>query len=168
MLFSPLSHDNVLKESLLPPRIFVDADGCPVKDEIYRVAKRYEVPVLVVANSWMNTPDDANVEFVQVGDGFDEADDWIVEQCASNDIVITADIPLAARCIEKNSRALGPKGRVYTEDTIGGALAGREVAAQLREHGLITGGPAPFTKQDRSRFLQRLDDQINAALRASR
>jgi hypothetical protein len=148
-------------------RIYVDADGCPVKDEIYRVAKRHEIRVTLVANSWMRTPDDPDIELVQVDDGFDAADDWIVEQVATNEIVVTADIPLAARCIEKGARVLGPKGRVYTEDSIGGALANREVASQLREHGMMTGGPAPFAKKDRSRFLQQLDVTIHACRRAT-
>jgi len=145
--------------------IYVDADGCPVKDEIYRVAERYSVPVTVVANSFIRVPDGQSVKFVLVDDGFDAADDWIVEQVQTNEIVVTTDIPLAARCIEKGARVLGPKGRIFTEESIGGALADREVASQLREHGLITGGPAPFGKKDRSRFLQRLDDVINACLR---
>ena len=143
-------------------RIYIDADGCPVKDEVYRVAKRYGVPVSVVANSWMHTPDSADVAFVQVGDGFDEADDWIVEHACADEIVITTDIPLAARCLEKGARALGPKGRVFTEESIGDALANREVSSQLREHGLMTGGPAPFGKTDRSRFLQKLDEIVVA------
>jgi len=146
--------------------IYVDADGCPVKDEIYRVAKRYGVPVTLVANSSMRTPDEDSIKFVLVDDGFDAADDWIVEQVKANEIVVTADIPLAARCIEKGARVLGPKGRVYTEESIGGALADREVSSQLREHGLMTGGPAPFGKKDRSRFLQRLDDEIHACRNA--
>ena len=147
--------------------IYVDADGCPVKDEIYRVAERYGVPVTLVANSWMRTPADAGIELVLVGDGFNEADDWIVEQVHANEIVVTADIPLAAQCLEKGARVLGPKGRVYPEDSIGDALANREVSSQLREHGMITGGPSPFGKKDRSRFLQRLDDAIHACRRAT-
>ncbi len=142
--------------------IYVDADGCPVKDEIYRVAKRYGVPVTLVANSWMHIPDEPGIELVQVGNGFNEADDWIVEQVNANEIVITADIPLAAQCLEKGAHVLGPKGRVFTQASIGDALASREVSSQLREHGLMTGGPAPFGKKDRSRFLQRLDDTIHA------
>ena len=102
-----------------------------------------------------------------VDDGFDAADDWIVERVNANEIVITADIPLAARCLEKGARVLGPKGRIYAEDSIGDALADREVSSQMREHGMMTGGPAPFGKKDRSRFLQRLDDAINACRRAS-
>ena len=147
-------------------RIYVDADACPVKEEIYRVAKRYEVPVTIVTNSWMRIPDDAGVELEVVGDGFDEADDWIVDQVNANEIVVTTDIPLAARCLEKGARVLGPKGRVYTEESIGDALASREVSSQLRENNLMSGGPAPFGKKDRSRFLQRLDDAINACRNA--
>ena len=142
--------------------IYVDADACPVKDEIYRVAKRYGVSVTLVANSWMRIPDDVNIDLQVVGDGFDEADDWIVEKVNANEIVITTDIPLAARCLEKGARVLGSKGRVFTEESIGDALASREVSSQLREHNLMSGGPAPFGKKDRSRFLQRLDDAINA------
>ena len=147
--------------------IYVDADGCPVKDEIYRVAKRYDVPVTLVANSWMRTSDEAGVELVLVGDGFNEADDWIVEQVNTNEIVITADIPLAALCLAKGARVLGPKGRIFTEESIGDALANREVSSQLREHGMMTGGPAPMGKKDRSRFLQRLDDAIHACRNAT-
>jgi len=147
--------------------IYVDADACPVKDEIYKVARRYSVSVTVVANSWMRTPDDAIIEFVQVGDGFDEADEWIVEQVNSNEIVITTDIPLASLCVKKGAHVLGPKGRVFTEESIGDALASREVSAQLREDGLMSGGPAPFDKKDRSRFLEKLDQVINAAKRAT-
>jgi uncharacterized protein len=146
--------------------IYVDADGCPVKGEIYCVAKRYGVPVTLVANSWMRTPDEVGVEFVLVSDGFNAADDWIVEQVNANEIVITADIPLAAQCLEKGAHVLGPKGRMFTENSIGDALADREVSSQLREHGLITGGPAPYGKKDRSRFLQRLDDIIHACRHA--
>ena len=140
--------------------VYVDADGCPVKDEVYRVAGRYGVGVTLVANCSMHRPE--GIELVVVGDGFDEADDWIVEAVKADEVVITADIPLAARCLEKGARVLGPKGRVFTEESIGGALANREVSSQLREHGLMMGGPAPFGKKDRSRFLQRLDDVIVA------
>ena len=118
------------------------------------------------ANSWMRIPDDGSVELEVVGDGFDAADDWIVERVNANEIVITTDIPLAAQCLEKGARVLGPKGRVFTEESIGDALANREVSSQLREHGLASGGPAPFGKKDRSRFLQRLDDAIHACRNA--
>ncbi len=149
----------------MPVQIHVDADGCPVKQEIYRVAKRYALVVQVVANKWMETPDDPLVRMVVVTDGFDAADDWIVEHAAADDVVVTADIPLAARCLAKGARVLGPKGRRFTDDDIGGALASRALAAHLRESGLITGGPAPFKDRDRSQFLQALDAAIQEGRR---
>ena len=144
--------------------IFVDADGCPVKDEVCRVAERHGLEVKLVSNTWMRTPSVAWLELVVVDDGFDAADDWIVEQAAERDVVVTADIQLAARCLEKGARVLGPKGRVFTENSIGNALAGREASAYLREMGVMTGGPAPFTKRDRSRFLQRLEELARLCL----
>ena len=144
--------------------IFVDADGCPVKDEICRVAERHGLEVKLVSNTWMRAPSVAWLELVVVDDGFDAADDWIVEQAAERDVVVTADIPLAARCLKKGARVLGPKGRVFTENSIGNALAGREASAYLREMGVMTGGPAPFTKRDRSRFLQRLEELARLCL----
>ncbi len=141
--------------------IFVDADGCPVKEEVYRVAGRYGLHVTLAANSRFRVPDDEQIELVVVGDGFDEADDWIVDHLHGNDIVITADIPLAARCLEKGARVLGHKGRVFTEESIGDALASRELLSQLRDTGVMTGGPAPFARKDRSRFLQRLDALVH-------
>ena len=145
------------------PHIYIDADGCPVKDEVYKVARRYDLPVTVVANSWMRTPDEGQVTMEVVGGGFDEADDWIVEHCEPNDIVVAIDIPLAARCLKKGARVLGYKGRVFTEEGIGEALASREIAANLREAGIMTGGPSPFSSKDRGRFLQALDTLIHAA-----
>ena len=153
--------------SLITPTIFVDADGCPVKEEVYRVAKRYGLPVKVVSNTRMRTPDLDGIEMVVVGDRFDAADDWIVEQIAANDIVISADIPLASRCLAKEAHVLGPNGRPFDEDNIGEALASRELMSHLRDLGSVTGGPPPFTGKDRSRFLQRLD-QIIQALRRNR
>ncbi len=144
--------------------IFVDADGCPVKDEVCRVAERHGLEVKLVSNTWMRAPSVAWLELVVVDDGFDAADDWIVEQAAERDIVVTADIPLAARCLKKGARVLGPKGRVFTENSIGNALAGREASAYLREMGVMTGGPAPFTKRDRSRYLQRLEELARLCL----
>ena len=145
--------------------IYIDADACPVKQEVYRVATRYGLHVTVVANTPMRVPDSDGVELVVVDDQFDAADDWIVEQVTTNDIVISADIPLAARCLEKGARVLDPPGSVFTEDSIGEALAGRELLSQLREMGTISGGPAPFEKRDRSRFLQQLDQTIQTVKR---
>ena len=149
-------------------RIFVDADACPVKDEVYRVADRYRLRVFVVANSRMNVPRNPLVVLQVVGGRFDAADDWIVEAAASTDIVVTSDIPLAARALAKGSRALDPKGRVFSPDSIGDALAARELSAFLRDMGEIGGGPAPFTPKDRSRFLQALDTAIQSLLKERR
>ena len=148
-------------------KIYVDADGCPVKNEVFRVALRYGLRVYVVSNSRMRVPEEGLVKPVLVAKGFDAADDWIVEHVVENDITVSADIPLAARCLEKGARVLDPKGRIFTQDSIGGALANRELMAYLRDMGEITGGPAPFAKRDRSRFLERLDQVIQAALRAA-
>lgn len=162
-----MKHRNGMKGYSLI-RIFVDADGCPVKNEVFRVAQRYELKVYVVANSRMRIPEDARVELVIVNGNIDAADDWIVEQVRENDIAVTSDIPFAARCLPKGARILDPKGRVFTEESIGIALAHRELTAYLRDMGTITGGPAPFAKKDRSRFLQQLDTLINESLRAER
>ncbi len=142
--------------------IFVDADGCPVKQEVYRVAKRYGLKVTLVSNSRMRTPHEDWLESVVVDGQFDAADDWIVEHISENDIVISGDIPLASRCLEKGAQVLAPTGRVFTQDSIGEALASREFLSHLRDLGTLTGGPAPFEKRDRSRFLQRLDETIQA------
>ncbi len=150
-------------------RIFVDADACPVKDEIFRVAQRCGLKVLVVSNSPLRIPRHPLFEAVVVARGqFDGADDWIVERITERDIAVTADIPLAARCLEKGARALDAKGRVYSPDSIGDALASRELMAHLRAMGEVGGGPPPFTARDRSTFLQRLDDLIQAQRRAAR
>ena len=148
--------------------VFVDADACPVKDEIYRVAQRYGLKVTLVANSWMHTPQNKFIHLEVVPDGFDAADDWIAEQAGQDDIVITADIPLAGRCLKKGSRVLGPSGKPFTEDNIGSALATREILSELRDMGEIGGGPPPFSKRDRSLFLQQLDQIINAVLKKRR
>ena len=146
-------------------RILVDADACPVKEEIYRVAQRTELPVVLVSNSWMQVPTRAWIELVLVDDAPDAADDWIVEHAIARDIVITADIPLAARCLETGARVIGHKGRQFTEDSIGEALASRELQNHLREMGIQSGGPAPYMPKDRSRFLQKLDQVIQAVRR---
>lgn len=147
------------------PKIYVDADACPVKPEIYRVARRHSLPVVLAANSWMQTPNEDWIQLVVVDDGLDVADDWVAENVEANDIVVTADIPLAARCLEKGSLVLGTTGRAFTEDMIGDALATREIFSQMRDVGAMTGGPPPFKKQDRSRFLHSLDEMIRRALR---
>lgn len=145
--------------------IYVDADSCPVKQEVYRVAARYGLNVTIVSNSWIRLPDNASVKQVVVDGGLDAADDWIVEHATDRDIVVSADIPLASRCINKGARVIGPKGRIFTEEAIGNALATRELMNQLRDLGEIQGGPAPFEKRDRSRFLHQLDEVIQALLR---
>jgi len=148
-------------------KIFVDADACPVKDEVYRVAKRYGVPVVLVANQWMRVPLEDWIELVVVKEAgdLDDADHHIAEAAEAGDIVVTDDIILASRCLEKGSRALTPRGRIFTPESIGEALATRELMADLRESGAITGGPAPFEKRDRSSFLQRLDELVQAVRR---
>jgi uncharacterized protein YaiI (UPF0178 family) len=147
--------------------LYLDADACPVKPEAYRVARRYAVRVLVVANAALGVPADPLIELV-VRPGFGAADDWIVEQAGPGDIVVTADIPLAARCLARGAFVLDPKGFPFTEERIGEALATRELLDVLRQGGKVTGGPAPMTAKDRSRFLSKLDEVINAALRAHR
>ena len=142
--------------------ILVDADSCQVKEEVYRVAKRYGLRVILVANSQMHIPSEGWLKLVVVSDQFDAADDWIVEYITKNDIVISGDIPLASRCLGKGAQVLAPTGRVFTQDSIGEALASRELLSYLRDLGTLTGGPAPFEKRDRSRFLQRLDERIQA------
>ena len=136
--------------------LYIDADSCPVKDEVYRVGWRYGLTVHVVANQSVEVPPDARFRLVLVGDRFDEADDWIADHAGPGDVVITADIPLAARCLERGCTVLGPRGRQFDEEHIGDAMAAREAAQFLREMG-VGGGPPPFADKDRSRFAQRLD-----------
>jgi uncharacterized protein len=145
--------------------IYIDADACPVKEEVYRVARRYDLRVLVVSNAGMRVPTAAWVEAVVLPGVGSTVDDWIAEHAGAGDLVITADIPLAERCLLKGARVLGPKGKAFTEDSIGSALATRTLMEELRQMGTVTGGPAPMTKQDRSRFLSRLDEMIHAIRR---
>ncbi|MGO9145453.1 MAG: YaiI/YqxD family protein [Desulfomonilia bacterium] len=145
--------------------IYVDADACPVKDEVFRVARRYGFKVYLVSNTGIRIPKDVLVEMVVVKDHFDAADDWITENIHDNDIAVSADIPLASRCLKNGARVIDPKGRVFTRETIGDALANRELSAYLRDMGNNTHGTAPFGKRDRSRFLQHLDGLIQAVLR---
>lgn len=147
--------------------VFIDADACPVKDETYKVAKRHGMVVWVVANQYIQTPRGEDVRLVTVKSGDDEADDWIAERAGRGDIVVTADIPLAARALDNGARVLGIKGREFTKEGIGDALAGRELSSQLREMGIQTGGPAPFSKRDRSTFSNKLDALAHAVKRLS-
>ncbi|NBB53114.1 YaiI/YqxD family protein [Rhizobium sp. CRIBSB] len=145
------------------PRLFIDADACPVKDEVYRVAERYGLHVFVVSNGWINTRRERWIEQVVVDAGPDVADDWIAERAVTGDIVITADIPLADRCLKAGAQALKSNGQAFTPDSIGSALAGRMVGEHLRSMGLPTSGPPPFSARDRSAFLQALDTAVNRA-----
>lgn len=146
--------------------ILVDADACPVKAEIYRVAGRHVVKTLLVANSNMAIPREGAVELVTVGKGFDEADDWIAHRAGPAHIVVTADIPLASRCVAKGAQVISPTGKIFTESTIGNVLATRNLMQDLREAGTITSGPKPFSAKDRSAFLSALDVAINRLKRA--
>ena len=142
------------------PRILVDADACPVKDEIYRVAWRREVPVAIVSNSYLRLPDHPLVERVVVSGDFDAADDWIAEAANAQSVVITADILLADRCLKAGATVIAPNGKPFTTSSIGAAIATRAIMADLRAGGDQLGGPAPFTKTDRSRFLSALDEAL--------
>jgi uncharacterized protein YaiI (UPF0178 family) len=145
--------------------IFVDADACPVKDEVLRVAGRHKLAVHMVGNTWMRLGGAEGVNRVVVPEGPDAADDWIVEHIGADDIAVTADILLAARCIEKGARALGPTGKPFTEDGIGMAVAMRDLTAHLRNTGEISGRNPGFTKQDRSRFLDAMEQMVQALRR---
>ena len=148
-------------------RILVDADACPVKDEIYKVAWRLGVPVSVVSNSRLRVPDHPLIERIVVSDGFDAADDWIAEATDPAAVVITADILLADRCLKAGASVLAPTGKSFTSSSIGGAIATRAIMADLRAGGEQLGGPAPFTKADRSNFLQALDSALTRLLRSA-
>ena len=141
-------------------RILVDADACPVKEEIYRVAFRREVPVRVVSNSHMRVPAHSLIEKMVVSDAFDAADDWIAAEADAKTVVITGDILLADRCLKKGATVIGPNGKPFTSASIGSAIATRAIMADLRSGAGVTGGPAPFAKADRSRFLQALDEAL--------
>lgn len=144
-------------KSFQPLAIYVDADACPVKAEIYRVAERHNVQVYVVANSFIAVPRDPLIERVVVGSGFDAADDWIAERARRGAVVITADIPLASRCVKAGADVIGPTGKPFTEASIGMALATRNLMEDLRAMGEVSGGPKPFSARDRSAFLSALD-----------
>lgn len=141
--------------------VYIDADACPVKQEVYRVAERYGLSVTLVAGSWMRIPSEPYLSLEVVAQGFDAADDWIATHAERGDIVITTDIPLAARCLERGAYVLGPTGRPFTESNIGDALATRNLLAEMRGAGLDSGGSPPFDARDRSRFLQALDRAVH-------
>jgi hypothetical protein len=147
--------------------IYIDADACPVREEVYRVAARMGLVVHVVSNGSrpIRPPGLPTVRMVVVGEGLDVADDWIAERIGPRDVCVTSDIPLASRCLARGARALASNGKVWTADNIGDALAGREVARHMREMGMATGGPSTLTRADRSRFLSALDTLVQAALR---
>jgi len=151
-------------------QIYIDGDACPVREEVYRVAGRLSLQVIVISNGSrpIRPPGLDNVRMITVDDKADAADDWIAEKITQADICVSADIPLASRCLAKGARAIAPTGKVWTSDNIGHALAGREVARHLRELGAAGGGPAPFSKADRSKFLSALDTLVRAALREQR
>jgi uncharacterized protein YaiI (UPF0178 family) len=146
-------------------RIFVDADACPVKDEVYKVAARYGLQTYVVSNSFLQVPRNPLIEQVVVDAGPDVADDWIAERIAPGDIAVTNDIPLAERALKAGGAAIAPNGRPFTADSIGSAIAQRALMEQLRSTGDILGGPKPFERADRSRFLQALDEAVQKAKR---
>jgi uncharacterized protein YaiI (UPF0178 family) len=151
-----------------PPVIFIDADACPVKDEIYKVAARYGLKTFVVSNSWIRVPLTPAVEQVVVDAGPDIADDWIAERAQPGDVAVTNDIPLADRVLKAGAAALAPNGRIFTPDMIGSALASRSIGEHLRSMGEITGGPKAFGPNDRSKFLQALDTVVVKATRGRR
>lgn len=145
--------------------IYIDGDACPVKDEVFKVAGRYGLAVTVVGNAWLRLPQDPLITMIVVPEGPDAADDRIAELIEAGDICVTNDIPLGSRCLAKRALALRPNGKPFTENSIGDALATRELMNTLRETGTMTGGPAPFSKQDRSRFLSALDTMVHQARR---
>ncbi|PTX56055.1 hypothetical protein C8N43_0705 [Litoreibacter ponti] len=149
------------------PRILVDADACPVKEEIYKVAYRLKVPVSLVANSYLRTPKHPLISMQMVSDGFDAADDWIAEQADAASLVITADILLAGRCIEAGATVLAPTGKPFNTSNIGGAIATRAIMADLRAGLEQTSGPPPFSNKDRSQFLNALDRELQRLIRAT-
>jgi len=149
-------------------RLFVDADACPVKDEVYRVAERHGLKVHVVAGGFIRVPHDARIERVAAGPALDAADNWIAERVEPGDIVITADVPLASRCVKAGAEVIAPTGRRFSEDSIGLALAVRNLMTDLRSAGDQTSGPKPFTPRDRSAFLSELDQTVRRLQRSRR
>ena len=153
-------HHQDMTQNTPTTRIYVDADACPVKDEIYRVAIRHGLPVSVVAGQFIRVPQDPLIERIAAGSGMDAADDWIAERAAKGDIVVTADIPLASRCVKAGAEVIAPNGKPFSESSIGLTLAMRNLMTDLRSSGEITGGPKSFSPRDRSAFLSALDQAI--------
>lgn len=151
----------------MPTILYIDADACPVKEEVFRVARRYGLKVFVVSNNRINIPREALIEQVVVDAGPDVADDWIAERAGVGDVVITQDIPLADRCLKSGAQALKSNGTPFSHDSIGSALAGRMVGEHLRSMGVATSGPPPFSNADRSKFLQALDTAVVKAGKAA-
>jgi len=164
MEYHPANRARRLHQEMTPDlsttRIYVDADACPVKEEIYRVAARHALPVSVVAGNFIRVPQDPSIERVAAGSGMDAADDWIAERAGRGDIVITSDIPLASRCVKAGAEVIAPNGKPFTEQSIGMTLAVRNLMTDLRSSGEITGGPKGFSSRDRSAFLSALDQTI--------
>ncbi len=154
-----------MPEPAIPSEIYVDADACPVKREVYKVAERHKLTVHVVSNGGVTIPRDPRIRLVIVGAEPDAADDWIAARAGPRDIVVTADIPLASRCVKAGAAVIGPNGRVFSEDSMGMTLATRNLMTDLRSAGEVTGGPRPFSPRDRSAFLSALHE---AAVRLKR
>ena len=149
-----------------PTRIYIDADACPVKDEVYRVAGRHGLPVSVVAGNFIRVPNEPLIERIAAGSAMDAADDWIAERATTGDIVVTSDVPLASRCVKAGAVVIAPTGKPFTEDSIGMTLAVRNLMTDLRASGDVTGGPASFSPRHRSAFLSALDQAIRRIQRA--
>src|SRR3984885_14379714 len=156
----PAKNPQPMTPTLNTTRIYVDADACPVKDEIYRAAPRHGLPVSVVAGQFIRVPQDPMIERIAAGSGMDAADDWIAERATRGDIVITSDIPLASRCVKAGAEVIAPNGKPFTEQSIGMTLAVRNLMTDLRSSGEVTGGPRSFAPRDRSAFLSALDQTI--------
>ena len=158
-----LPRDSIVTRAAMtqdPIRIYIDADACPVKDEIYKVAARHALPISVVAGGFIRVPQDPTIERIAAGPGMDAADDWIAEHAGPASIVITSDVPLASRCVKLGASVIAPNGRAFTEESIGMALAVRNLMSDLRSGGESTSGPPPFTPRDRSTFLSALDQAV--------
>ena len=158
----PVQKENTMRDGM--PKLYIDADACPVKNEIYKATEKYGMTVYVVCNSYMNVPSQDRIHLVVVDQGPDEADNWIAENAVKGDIVVTADIPLASRCIQNGVRVLDTRGKEFTEDSIGNALASRDLNEHLRMMGVISSGPPPLAKKHKSDFISKLHQVIQALM----